>query len=83
MSKLTPGGDTTSKIVVLCVRVPLTPVMVSVYVPAGVLVLVVTEKVEEVVAGFGLKLPLAPLGSPLTLRVTWPTKPPVAPIVTL
>ena len=67
----------------LCVKPPLTPLMVSVYVPAGVLVLVVTESVVELLAGFGLKLPLAPLGSPLTLRVTWPLNPPVGLMATL
>ena len=57
----------------------LVPVIVSVYVPAGVLELVVTLRVllpEPPVIGFGLKLPLAPEGSPLTLNVTLPLKPP-------
>jgi hypothetical protein len=48
-----------------------------------VLVLVVTERVVDVVVGFGLKLPLAPLGNPLTPMVTWPVKLPVALILTL
>ena len=39
------------------------------------LALVVTESVEDAVAGFGVKVPLAPIGSPLTLSVTWPVKP--------
>ena len=43
--------------------------------PAGVVALVVTDRVEAEVAGLGLKLPLAPLGNPLTLSVTWPLKP--------
>ena len=70
------GLFTTSATVVVCVRAPLTPVIVSVYVtrrraccsssPRGLM---------DVVAGFGVKLPLAPLGNPLTLRVTWPLKP--------
>ena len=47
------------------------------------LVLVVTDRVEDAVAGFGAKLPLAPLGSPFTLRLTWPVKPPVGLMVTL
>src|SRR5438093_12320900 len=39
---------------------------------------------EDAVAGFGSKEPLAPLGSPaLTLSVTGPLKPPVGLIVTL
>ena len=45
--------------------------------------LVVTESVEVAAAGFGVMLPLAPLGSPLTLRLTAPAKPPVGLIVTL
>src|SRR5947207_489239 len=57
---------TTSETVVVCVKPPLTPASVNVYVPVGVLVLVVTDRVDAVVAGFGVKLPLAPLGSPVT-----------------
>jgi len=68
---------------VVWVSVPLTPLMVSVELPVGVLVLVVTERVDDAVAGFGVKLPVAPLGSPLTLRLTWPLKPLVGLIVTL
>jgi hypothetical protein len=69
--------------VVVCVNVPPTPVIVSAEVPNGVLVLVVTERVDDAVAGFGAKLPLAPPGSPLTLSVTWPVKPPVGLMLTL
>ena len=47
------------------------------------LALVVTERVEDAVAGFGLKLPVAPPGNPLTLSVTELLKPPVGLIVTL
>jgi hypothetical protein len=72
-----------SETVVVCVSVPLTPVIVSIKLPAGVLASVVTERLDDPVDGFGVKLPLAPVGSPLTLRVTWPVKPPVGPIVTL
>ena len=49
--------------------------------PIGVLVLVVTESVAEVVAGFGVKLPLAPAGNPLTANVTWPANPLIGVIV--
>jgi hypothetical protein len=46
--------------------------------------LVVTESVDDALAGFGVKLPLAPpLGSPLTLRLAWPAKLPVGLIATL
>ena len=69
------GVITTSVAVVVRVKLPLTPVIVSVYVPTGVLVLVVTESVDEVVAGFGVKLPLAPAGRPLTVNATWPVNP--------
>ncbi len=40
------GTITTSVTDVLCVRVPSVPVMVKVYVPPGVLLVVVTVKVE-------------------------------------
>src|SRR5437870_8871447 len=76
------GGVTTSVTVAVCVRLPLTPVIVTVEVPSGVLGLGVTERVDDPVAGFGVKLPVAPLGSPLTLSVTWPVKPPVGLTVT-
>src|SRR5206468_3871327 len=79
------GGDrfTTSARVVVRVRLPLTPVIVRVKAPVGVLELVITERVEDAVAGFGSKEPLAPLGSPSKLRLAWPVKPPVALIMTL
>ena len=44
---------------------------------------VVTERVDVEVAGLGLKVPLAPVGSPLTLNVTWPVKPFIGLTVTL
>ena len=71
-----------SETVVVCVSVPLTPVSVSIKLPTGVLAPVVTESVDDAVAGFGVKLPLAPVGRPLTLKVTWPVNPPVGLIVT-
>lgn len=43
--------------------------------PTGVVALVVTEKVDVEVAGLGLKVPVAPVGNPFALRVTWPLKP--------
>ena len=69
------GAVTTSVAVVVRVKLPLTPVIVNVYVPTGVLALVVTESVDEVVAGFGVKLPVAPAGNPLTVNVTCPVNP--------
>ena len=47
------------------------------------LVLVVTENVDEVVAGFGVKLLVAPAGNPLTVNVTWPVNPLIGVIVTV
>jgi hypothetical protein len=61
------------------VRLPLVPVIVSVYVPVGVLPVVVTFMVlfpEPPVMGLGLKEALALEGSPLALKVTLPVKPP-------
>src|SRR5207247_3243012 len=77
------GSLATSESVLVCVRLPLRRVSVSVSARAGGPVPVVTDRVEDAVAGFGAKLPLAPLGSPPTLRLTWPLKPPVGLMVTL
>jgi hypothetical protein len=68
----TGGALTTSVTVVLCVRLPLVPVMVRVYVPAGVDVLVATVIVEEPdpATDCGLNDALAPAGRPLALNVT-------------
>ena len=74
---------TANDTVVVCVKLPLVAVIVSVYDPAGVLAPVVTDIVDELLAGFGLKLALAPAGRPLTLRLTWPEKPPAGVIVQL
>src|SRR5206468_258323 len=82
LSNATAPRITESMTVVVCVRLPLTPVIVTVKVPAGVLVLVVTERADEVVVGFGAKLLLAPAGNPVTLRLTGSAKPPVRLIVT-
>src|SRR5439155_2469730 len=75
LSNATVPRITESMTVVVRVRLPLTPVIVTVKVPAGVVVLVVTENVDDVVVGFGVKLPLAPAGNPLALNVTAPVKP--------
>ena len=72
------AGFTTSVTVAECTRLPLVPVMVKVYVPAGVDVLVVTDMVEEPepATEAGLKLALAPAGKPLALKLTLPVNPP-------
>jgi hypothetical protein len=54
---------------------PLVPVIVSVNVPTGVLVLVVTVRVDDDVVGFGLNEAVAREGNPVTLIVTEPVKP--------
>ena len=56
-------------------RLPLTPVMVSVYVATGVVAIVVTDIVELAVVGLGLNAAPAPPGSPLALSVTLPANP--------
>ena len=63
---------TTSVTVVLCVKLPLLPVMVRVYVPAGVDVVVVTVMVEEPdpATDDGPNDALAPNGRPLALSAT-------------
>jgi hypothetical protein len=68
--------------VVVCVRPPPTPVIVSGNVPRGVLDLVATVSVELDVAGFGLNVPVVLLGRPLTLSVTELLKPLIGVIVT-
>lgn len=56
---------------------PSVPVIVSGYVPDGVVDAVETVSVElpEAVINAGLKLAVAPAGKPLTLRFTVPVKP--------
>ena len=52
---------------------------VKTYEPAGVVELVVIVRAEDApVAGFGLKVPFAPVGRPLIDRDTDPANPPVA-----
>ena len=63
---------------VVWLKVPLVPLMVSVLVPVGVLPLVVIVRVEVhdgPLADLGLKLAVERDGSPVTLRLTLPEKP--------
>jgi hypothetical protein len=71
--------------VAVCVEggVPPVPVTVKGYVPRAVEELTVIVSAEEPVAGFGLKLPVAPAGRPLTDKFTSELKPPVGVIVTV
>jgi hypothetical protein len=74
---------TFSVALVVCVSVPLLPVMVRAELPTGVEDEVVTVSVEVEVAGLGLKLAVPPAGRPaLTLNVTEPLKPFCAAMVT-
>jgi hypothetical protein len=68
---------TTSVTVVVCDRVPLAPVIVRGYVPTAIVAAVETVSVElpEAATDAGLKLAVAPVGNPLTLRLTVPVKP--------
>lgn len=83
LSNATPAGDTVSVTVAVWIKAPLVPVIVSVEVPTEVVEVVVTFRVEVAVAGFVVKEPMAPVGSPLKLSVTCPVKPRIGVIVRL
>jgi hypothetical protein len=74
---LKSGLATTRVTVAECDRLPSVPVIVSVYVPVGVVVAVEIVSVEwpEPETDMGLKPAVAPVGRPLTLRFTAPVKP--------
>jgi hypothetical protein len=69
--------------VAVYVTVPLVPETVKMYEPAAVEGLTFRVRVEEVVAGSGLKLAVVPEGRPLTESCTVELKPPVALMVTV
>lgn len=69
------GASMTSVTAAACVSPPLVPVMVTGNEPVAVAPVVVTESVDEEIAGFGLKDAVAPSGSRLSLRLTGPAKP--------
>jgi hypothetical protein len=84
IEKSAPAEEVTTRLtVVVCTVVPLVPVIVRVNVPVGVVLAVVTVIVEEPepVTERGLKVALAPDGSPLVLKVTVPANPFTAAIV--
>ena len=62
-------------IVVVCVKLPEVPVMVTVAVPVLAVPLVVNVNTLVAVAGFGLNDALTPLGRPDVDKVTLPLKP--------
>jgi hypothetical protein len=73
------GAWTVREVAAVCVSAPLVPVIVSVYVPAGVPAGAVTVSVEVGLPApptdSGLKPPVAPAGRPVTLRPTLLEKP--------
>src|SRR5260370_32685927 len=71
------NGLTTNVTVVVCVKLPLVPVMASVGLPVGVELLVETVSVEvpEPLTEVGLNVAVASVGKPLALRATLPLKP--------
>ena len=72
-----PAALTTRFTVTEWERLPLVPVTVTLYVPTAVLAAVVSVSVEDPapVTDVGLKLPVTPVGNPLTLKVTALLKP--------
>jgi len=62
-------------IVAVCINPPEVPVIVTVKVPVVALLLAVSVSVLVVVAGFGLKPAVTPLGWPEAERLTLPPKP--------
>lgn len=64
---------------------PLVPVIVRLNVPVGIIVVVVTVMVDAPDPGneLGLKLAVAPAGSPVALKVTTPLNPPTEAIVAM
>jgi hypothetical protein len=74
---------TTKLTVVVCVKLPLVPLIVNVDVPSGVLPVVVTVNVDvpAPVTVAGEKLAVAPVGNPLALSVTTPVNPFNAPML--
>jgi hypothetical protein len=69
------AGVTVREIVVDWVRLPLTPLMVTVKVPVAALVPAVNVKVLALVVLTGLKDAVTPLGRPEADRLTAPVKP--------
>jgi hypothetical protein len=78
------GGFTISVTEAVWLSVPLVPVIVNEKLPAGVVLAVVTVRVDEPEATeAGLKLAVAPVGNPLTLKLTVPVNPPEGVTVTV
>jgi hypothetical protein len=69
------GPLTVSVTVVVALKLPEVPVIVTVALPFFAVLLAVSVSVLEEVAGFGLKTAVTPFGSPEAARVTLPEKP--------
>ena len=67
---------TVREIVVVCVSVPLTPVMVIVAAPSVAVLEAVNVRVLVLVVEAGLKAAVTPAGNPLALSATLPANPP-------
>lgn len=70
-----PRGLTVRAIVVVAVRLPEVPVMVTVAVPVFAVLLAVNATTLDEVAGFPLKNAVTPFGSPVAVNVTLPENP--------
>ena len=75
------GGVTVKLIVVVWVKLPETPVMVTVTVPVVAVPLAVSVRTLVAVAGFVPNAAVTPVGRPVAESVTLPVKPPVSAIV--
>ncbi len=77
-SEKSGGGLTTKVTMVVWLKLPLVPVMVTVELPVAVLLAVVTVMVvdPEPLTEAGLKVALAPTGSPVAVKPTVPLNPP-------
>jgi len=69
-------GFTVSETVVVAVKLPEVPVMVTVAVPVAAVLLAVRVRVLVEVAGFVLNAAVTPVGRPDAARVTLPENPP-------
>jgi hypothetical protein len=72
------GGLTVSATVVVAVRLPEVPVMVTVAAPVAAVLLAVRVSTLLPVVGLVAKAALTPLGRPEAARVTLPAKPPMS-----
>jgi hypothetical protein len=72
------AGVTVSAIVVVAIRLPDVPVMVTVALPAEADPLAVSVRVLVPLVGFGLNAAVTPVGNPEAARVTLPVNPPAS-----